>query len=1088
MEEAAAAARAEEQAKLDAEMERRRKRVEQWQEQRRRLQEAEGGGGSAAGDAGAAPSEGAASAPAPAEGARGWTLEGDEEEEEAAEGGGEGSGDAPHTAPPPPAPPAPGAAPGAAPPGAAPSAPQLPPRADDGGGDDDGVDPLDAFMAAQVLPEVDRLRGADAAAAAAVAAAAGEGGAAEAMEVTASHAPPAVEVPPPPDASPPDASRIVRPAGFKGLQIKVGGGAANGHGAGAGGGAGAALSVRPRPAGARPPPRRGYGGDDEGSSSSSEEDGSAEEEDDAEWARKAMAGKASKSDKLGAVDHAAANYAPFRKAFYIESAEVGRMSDAEVAALRKGVLDGVKCRGKDVPRPVRTWTQAGLSQKVLDVLRKLGHEKPMPIQAQALPVIMAGRDCIGIAKTGSGKTLAFLLPLLRHAKDQRPLAIGDGPIGLIMAPTRELVTQIAKDCRRFGAAVGLATAAVYGGSGVAAQIGELKRGAEVVVATPGRLIDILASSNGRATNLRRVTYLVLDEADRMFDMGFEPQISRLIANTRPDRQTVMFSATFPHAMELLARSALTNPVEISIGGRSVVNPDIEQYIEIRPESERFLRLLQLLGQWYEEGKILVFVHTQEKCDTIFRDLLRAGYPCLSLHGGKEQSDRESTISDFKSDVCNVLVATSVAARGLDVKSLRLVVNYDVPNHHEDYVHRCGRTGRAGAKGTAVTFIGPDEERFAPDLAKALKESGRPVPADLAAMADSFARKRRDGSAQAHGSGFGGSGFKFDLIEDGRTKADRKAMAIGQGLLDATLVDEDDEEAGDAAVRAAAAAAAAAAALPADDAAIVQTRGAGAGAAPPMFAPPPSVPPPAPPPGPPPPGAPPAQPHPPPSPLALPASAAVRASASVVASNALALVSATNAAAAAAAARAAAHSHHTLMPIGAAPVAAGPICPPPPAVGAAALHAAAAVAAAMSASATPQQRVAAFAASLNAAQRGGGAGGAAGSAHFETEIEINDFPQHARWKVTHKDSLREVADFTGAAITTRGQYIPPGRPVGPSERKLYLLVEGTTERAVAEAKQRIREVLVAAAAKEAVPGGSSFGGGGGGVPGGRYSVV
>lgn len=164
----------------------------------------------------------------------------------------------------------------------------------------------------------------------------------------------------------------------------------------------------------------------------------------------------------------------------------------------------------------------------------------------------------------------------------------------------------------------------------------------------------------------------------------------------------MFSATFPHSMEQLARAALCNPVEIQVGGRSVVNPDIEQCIEIRPEEERFLRLLELLGEWYEQGKIIVFVHTQENCDTLFRDLLRSGYPCLSLHGGKEQTDRECTIADFKSDVCNILVATSVAARGLDVKELRLVVNYDVPNHHEDYVHRVGRTGRAGQKARSPT--------------------------------------------------------------------------------------------------------------------------------------------------------------------------------------------------------------------------------------------------------------------------------------------------------------------------------------------------------------------------------------------------
>ena len=170
------------------------------------------------------------------------------------------------------------------------------------------------------------------------------------------------------------------------------------------------------------------------------------------------------------------------------------------------------------------------------------------LQAQALPVIMSGRDCIGIAKTGSGKTVAYVLPMLRHIKAQKPLEQGDGPIGLAMAPTRELVVQIARDVKKFAKSENLACVAVYGGSGVANQITELKRGAEIVVCTPGRMIDVLVTSGGKITNLRRVTYLVLDEADRMFDMGFEPQITRIVGNIRPDRQTVMFSATFPRSV------------------------------------------------------------------------------------------------------------------------------------------------------------------------------------------------------------------------------------------------------------------------------------------------------------------------------------------------------------------------------------------------------------------------------------------------------------------------------------------------------------------------------------------------------------
>ena len=210
-----------------------------------------------------------------------------------------------------------------------------------------------------------------------------------------------------------------------------------------------------------------------------------------------------------------------------------------------GVLGCVQVRGKDISKPVRNWNQCGLSSRALEVLRKAGFPAPMAIQAQALPVIMSGRDCIGIAKTGSGKTLAFVLPMLRHIKDQPPIEQGHGPIALVMAPTRELVTQIGKDIGRFSRQLALTCVCVYGGSGVGSQISELKRGTEIVVCTPGRMIDVLATSSGKITNLHRVTYLVLDEADRMFDMGFEPQINLIVSNIRPNRQTVMFSATFP---------------------------------------------------------------------------------------------------------------------------------------------------------------------------------------------------------------------------------------------------------------------------------------------------------------------------------------------------------------------------------------------------------------------------------------------------------------------------------------------------------------------------------------------------------------
>jgi len=252
------------------------------------------------------------------------------------------------------------------------------------------------------------------------------------------------------------------------------------------------------------------------------------------------------------------------------------------------------------------------------------------------------------------------------------------------------------------------------------------------------MIDLLTANSGRVTNLKRVTYVVLDEADRMFDMGFEPQVMKIINNTRPDRQTVLFSATFPKQMDSLARKILRKPLEITVGGRSVVAAEIEQIVEVRAEDTKFNRLLEILGQMYNEDpecRTLVFVDRQEAADNLLRELMRKGYLCMSLHGGKDQVDRDQTIADFKSGVVPIVIATSVAARGLDVKQLRLVINHDAPNHMEDYVHRAGRTGRAGNKGTCVTFITPEQDRYSVDIHRALKASNAQIPQELEDLAN-----------------------------------------------------------------------------------------------------------------------------------------------------------------------------------------------------------------------------------------------------------------------------------------------------------------------------------------------------------------
>ncbi|KNC84515.1 hypothetical protein SARC_03261 [Sphaeroforma arctica JP610] len=375
------------------------------------------------------------------------------------------------------------------------------------------------------------------------------------------------------------------------------------------------------------------------------------------------------------VDYSKLPALEFRKAFYVEVPELKKMSEDDVFK-RRVEMDNTRVKGKDCPRPVSNWAQCGVSSRIMNVIKKNGYDKPMPIQAQTIPAIMSGRDVIGIARTGSGKTIAFLVPMFRHILDQPEIEQGDGPIAMIMAPTRELAIQIYTECRKFAKVSGVRAVCVYGGSGISEQIADLKRGAEIIVCTPGRMIDMLCANSGRVTNLRRVTYLVLDEADRMFDMGFEPQVMKVVDNTRKNRQTVLFSATFPRQMEALARKILNkNPIEINVGGRSVVSFDIDQNVVVLSEDEKFLKLLELLGYYLSKGLVLIFVEKQEKADMLLKDLLSANYPCQALHGGMHQEDRGSVLDDFKRGVCNLLIATSVAARGLDVKALNLVVNY-----------------------------------------------------------------------------------------------------------------------------------------------------------------------------------------------------------------------------------------------------------------------------------------------------------------------------------------------------------------------------------------------------------------------------
>ncbi|KAF8341285.1 P-loop containing nucleoside triphosphate hydrolase protein [Cantharellus anzutake] len=510
----------------------------------------------------------------------------------------------------------------------------------------------------------------------------------------------------------------------------------------------------------------------------------------------ALAAKKVKKKELADVDHSKIKYEPFRSDFYRPAPEVEEMDQEDVDLLRLA-LDGIKIRGVECPKPVTKWSHCGLPAATLDVIKRLGYAAPTAIQSQAIPAIMSGRDVIGVAKTGSGKTIAFLLPLFRQIKDQRPLETMEGPMAIIMTPTRELALQIHRECKPFLKALNLRAVAAYGGTPIKDQIAEMKKGTEIVVCTPGRMIDLLSANSGRVTNLKRVTYLVLDEADRMFDMGFEPQVMKIVKNIRPDRQTVLFSATFPKQMDSLARKILTKPLEITVGGRSVVAPEIEQIVEVRAEDTKFNRLLEILGQTYYEDKdtrTLIFVDRQEAADNLLRELMRKGYLCMSLHGGKDQIDRDSTIADFKNGVFPILTATSVAARGLDVKQLKLVINYDAPNHMEDYVHRAGRTGRAGNTGTCITFIAPDQERYSVDIWRALQASNAASPPELEDMAREFLQKVTEGKArQYEGSGFGGKGLeKLNQEREAKDRAQRNAY--GEIVEEKRPAEEDGEAA------------------------------------------------------------------------------------------------------------------------------------------------------------------------------------------------------------------------------------------------------------------------------------------------------
>ncbi|XP_042341885.1 probable ATP-dependent RNA helicase DDX17 [Plectropomus leopardus] len=424
----------------------------------------------------------------------------------------------------------------------------------------------------------------------------------------------------------------------------------------------------------------------------------------------------------------------FEKNFYTEHPEVQHMSQYEMEEFRR--KKEITVRGSGCPKAVTAFHQAQFPQYVMDVLMQQNFKEPTAIQSQGFPVALSGRDLVGIAQTGSGKTLAYLLPAIVHINHQPYLERGDGPICLVLAPTRELAQQVQQVAYDYGKSSRIKSTCVYGGAPKGPQIRDLERGVEICIATPGRLIDFLESGK---TNLRRCTYLVLDEADRMLDMGFEPQIRKIVEQIRPDRQTLMWSATWPKEVRQLAEDFLRDHVQINVGALELsANHNILQIVDVCMETEKDQKLFQLMEEIMaeKENKTIIFVETKKRCDDLTKRMRRDGWPAMCIHGDKSQPERDWVLAEFRSGKAPILIATDVASRGLDVEDVKFVINYDYPSCSEDYVHRIGRTARSTNKGTAYTFFTPGNLRQARDLVRVLAEARQAINPKLLQMVES----------------------------------------------------------------------------------------------------------------------------------------------------------------------------------------------------------------------------------------------------------------------------------------------------------------------------------------------------------------
>ncbi|KAL1559605.1 DEAD-box ATP-dependent RNA helicase 37 [Salvia divinorum] len=431
----------------------------------------------------------------------------------------------------------------------------------------------------------------------------------------------------------------------------------------------------------------------------------------------------------------------------------------------------VETSGQNVPPPVTTFAEIDLGDALNLNIKRCKYVKPTPVQRYTIPISLAGRDLMACAQTGSGKTAAFCFPIISgimrgHIADRPQGTRTVFPLALILSPTRELSVQIHEEARKFSYQTGVRVVVTYGGAPIHQQLRELERGVDILVATPGRLVDLLERAK---VSLKMIRYLALDEADRMLDMGFEPQIRKIVEEAdmpRPGvRQTMLFSATFPKEIQRLASDFLSNYIFLAVGRVGSSTGLIVQRVEFVREADKRSHLMDLLHAQRDSGiqgkqaLTLVFVETKKGADALEHWLCLNEFPATTIHGDRTQQEREFALRSFKSGKTPILVATDVAARGLDIPHVSHVINFDLPNDIDDYVHRIGRTGRAGKSGLATAFFNEKNMSMAKGLGELMKEANQEVPEWLTRFAG---RPSYGGGKGRHGGGrFGGRDFRRD---------------------------------------------------------------------------------------------------------------------------------------------------------------------------------------------------------------------------------------------------------------------------------------------------------------------------------------